>query len=274
MTMTIDPTVKIFADGADLAGVRALCRDPRIAGFTTNPTLMRQAGVTDYEAFGRDVLDVVDDRSVSFEVLSDEFDEMERQALKLASWGTERLRQDPDHQHPGRELGQADRLTVRAGRQRQRDGDHDRGADPDRGREPRRRPGRLRLGVRRTDRRLRPRPAPDHAHGRRASSSPTTQLELIWASPREILNVVQAAEIGCDIITVTHDLLKKLPLLGRDLDAVLARHGRDVLPRRRRRRSHPLAARRHEELECHPIPSSSSTTSGSGSASSTSGTST
>jgi transaldolase len=218
MAPTNAPQVKIFADGADIAGVRELCQDPRIAGFTTNPTLMRQAGVTDYEAFGRDVLEVVGDRPVSFEVLSDEFDEMESQALKLASWGPnvfvkipitnsraessaklitalseqgvnvnvtaimteEQIRTAAENLCAGR----AGYVSVFAGR------------IADSGRDP--------LPIMRT-----------------AVSilQPHEQLELIWASPREVLNIVQAASVGCHVITVTHDLLKKLPLLGRDLDA-------------------------------------------------------
>ena len=79
--------VKIFADGADLKGISNLSRNPLIKGFTTNPTLMRKAGIRDYHAFAREVLEIIGDRPVSFEVFSDEFDEMERQALEIASWG-------------------------------------------------------------------------------------------------------------------------------------------------------------------------------------------
>jgi transaldolase len=217
MALLIDPEVKIFADGADLASVRELCTDPLIAGFTTNPTLIRQAGVTDYETFARQVLEAIDGRPVSFEVLSDEFDEMERQALKIASWGTNVYVKIPITNTRGdssakliRTLSEQDvnvnvtaimtdeqlrtavdslvdglagYVSVFAGR------------IADSGRHP--------LPIMRSAVSL---------------LRPHEQLELIWASPREILNVVQAAEIGCDIITVTHDLLKKLPLLGRDLD--------------------------------------------------------
>ena len=79
--------VKIFADGADRAGILEYYAKPFIKGFTTNPTLMRKAGITDYEAFARDILGTITDRPISFEVFSDEFDEMERQALKIATWG-------------------------------------------------------------------------------------------------------------------------------------------------------------------------------------------
>src|SRR5437660_5823988 len=80
--------VKIFADGADLQGMREMARQPWIKGFTTNPTLMRKAGVPDYRAFARDILAAIPDRPISFEVFSDDFSEMEEQALKIASWGT------------------------------------------------------------------------------------------------------------------------------------------------------------------------------------------
>src|SRR5579883_2788023 len=88
MTNVSDLKVKIFADGADLAGMRALYANPLIRGFTTNPTLMRKAGVTDYEGFAREVLAAIPDRPISFEVFSDDFDDMRRQALKIAGWGT------------------------------------------------------------------------------------------------------------------------------------------------------------------------------------------
>ena len=80
-------TVKIFADGADLAGMLALYRQPYIKGFTTNPTLMRKAGISDYKGFAREVLAAIPDRPISFEVFSDEFSEMERQGREIASWG-------------------------------------------------------------------------------------------------------------------------------------------------------------------------------------------
>jgi transaldolase len=88
MTVTVnDLRVKVFADGADLDGIRHLAADPRIRGFTTNPTLMRQAGVHDYERFAHDVLALIDGRPISFEVFSDDFDEMEKQARRIAAWG-------------------------------------------------------------------------------------------------------------------------------------------------------------------------------------------
>jgi transaldolase len=99
-----DLKVKIFADGADVAVIRAMAARPWIRGFTTNPSLMRKAGVSDYAGFARTVLAVVPDRPVSFEVFADEFDEMERQALEIAS-GPQRLRQDPRDEHAGNFAG-------------------------------------------------------------------------------------------------------------------------------------------------------------------------
>ena len=96
--------VKIFADGADLASILELAKNPLIAGFTTNPTLMRKAGVTDYESFGRELTRAIPDRPFSFEVLSDDFDEMEQQALQHCGLGRKRLRENPHHQHPPRKV--------------------------------------------------------------------------------------------------------------------------------------------------------------------------
>ena len=209
-------TVKIFADGADLAGMLALYRQPYVKGFTTNPTLMRKAGITDYRAFAKEVLRAIPDRPISFEVFSDEFGEMERQASEIASWGdnvyvkipvsntrgesaaplVRRLSQDgvklnvtallPLEQV--REIthalagGAPACISVFAGRMA------DTGVDP---------------VPMMTDALAVMRDAPN--------------AELIWASPRELLNIFQADAIGCHIITVTHDILKKLSLVGRDL---------------------------------------------------------
>jgi transaldolase len=209
--------IKVFADGADIAGIRKLADDPLIAGITTNPTLMRKAGIEDYEAFATELLEVVPDRPISFEVFSDDFAEMERQALKVSSWadnvfvkvpitnteGASSLDLVRRLSHDGIKLnvtalmtgkqvegsaaalegGTPAYVSVFAGRIA------DAGVDP----EP--------IMVAALDT-LRPLPG----------------VELIWASPREVLNIVQADRIGCHIITVTHDLLAKLHLLGRDLD--------------------------------------------------------
>jgi transaldolase len=224
-----DFTVKIFADGADIAGIRKLAADPLIKGFTTNPTLMRKVGITDYEAFSKEVLDVIEGRPISFEVFADDDAEIERQALKIASWGDNiyvkipvmttngvstaalagRLAsqgvqlnitammtvQQVEEVLPSLEGGPASYVSLFAGRVA------DTGVDPI--------------------------PMMKQVLSIIASEP---QIELIWASPRELLNIVQANDIGCDVITVTHDLLGKLSGLGKDLhqfslETVLMFHG-------------------------------------------------
>jgi transaldolase len=208
--------VRVFADGADLDAIRALAANPLITGFTTNPTLMRQAGVTDYAVFSKEAIDIVGDRPISLEVFSDEFDEMERQARLLASWGPNVYVKIPiTNTRAESSLPLVSRLSaegvkvnvtalmtveqveatvaalgdgapacisVFAGRIA------DSGVDP--------------IPTMRRSLEL---------------MAPSPQLELIWASPRELLNVVQAHEVGCHIITATPDILKKLPTLGKDL---------------------------------------------------------
>ena len=208
--------VKVFADGADLDGIRRLAADPLIKGFTTNPTLMRKAGVADYARFGRDVLEVVPDRPVSFEVFSDDPPEMERQARLIASWGDNVYVKVPVTDTHGTPTANLLRRLSVAGVQLNVTG--------------------LTLisqveqvaaclegevaavvsvfAGRIADTGVDPLPVMSEALDV-LSSSPRT--ELLWASPREILNVVQADQIGCHIITVTHDLLKKVDLLGYDL---------------------------------------------------------
>jgi len=209
--------VKLFADGANRAGILALYANPLIKGFTTNPTLMHAAGLRDYEAFAREVIELVPDRPISFEVFSDDFDEMERQALKIAAWGDNVYVKIPVTNCGGesaapllRRLSAAEiKLNVTALMTPRQVGEVAvclEGGPPscisvfagriaDTGRDP------VPIMVEALDL-LRAHP----------------QIELIWASPREILNIFQANCIGCHIITVTHDLLKKLPLVGRDLD--------------------------------------------------------
>ena len=106
--------VKIFADGADKAGMLEMYAKPYIKGITTNPTLMRKAGITDYRAFAKDILAAIPDRPISFEVFSDEFREMERQAMDIAGWGDQRVRQDSDHQHASRALIRTDSHVGKA----------------------------------------------------------------------------------------------------------------------------------------------------------------
>lgn len=217
MTKTVQELkVQIFADGADKAGMLEMYRLPHISGFTTNPTLMRKVGLTDYQAFAREIVQAIPDRPISFEVFSDEFDEMERQANLISTWGDNVYVKIPvtnTRAEPATELvrrlaargvklnvtalmtveqvrvvsqalagGPSSYISVFAGR------------IADTGRDP------LPL-LREALDVMRPQP----------------QQELIWASPRELLNIFQADDIGCHVITVTNDILKKLSLVGKDL---------------------------------------------------------
>jgi len=211
-----DLRVKIFADGADYAGMLEMYRQPHIKGFTTNPTLMRKAGVTDYRAFAKDILRTIPDRPISFEVFADEFDEMGRQAREIASWGRNVYVKIPITNTRGEAslslirtlAGQGIKVNVTALltlRQVREVADAIAGPTPcyvsvfagriaDTGRDP----------------------SPIMAAAIELLR-PYPNLELIWASPRELLNIFHAEAVGCHIITVTHDLLKKLSLVGKDL---------------------------------------------------------
>ncbi len=211
-------TVKLFADGADPAGMRALYGNPLIRGFTTNPTLMRKAGIGDYRVFAREILQAIPDRPISFEVFSDEFDQMERQAMEIAGWGSHVYVKIPvtttrgksshslvkrlvsrgvkvnvtamlaldqvQHVLPALSGASSAYVSVFAGRVA------DTGQDP------------VPLMAAAVEL-LRPYP----------------NVELIWASPRELLNIFQADAIGCHIVTATHDILSKLHLVGKSLHA-------------------------------------------------------
>jgi len=209
-------TVRVFADGADIADIRRLAADPVIAGFTTNPTLMRKAQVDDYERFAREALECVPDRPISFEVFSDEFDEMERQARKIARWGDNVYVKIPITNTEGASsLDLVRRLTadgvqlnitaLLTNEQVDATAAALEGGSPacvsvfagriaDTGREPE--PFMVRA---------------------LETLRPLGGVELVWASPREVLNIAQADRIGCHIITVTPDLLAKLCLFGKDL---------------------------------------------------------
>jgi transaldolase len=208
--------VKVFADGADIAGIRKLADDPLIAGFTTNPTLMRKAGVEDYEQFARELLECVSDRPISFEVLSDDFEEMGRQAFEIASWGDNVYVKIPITNTEGASsLALVRRLTgdgVRVNVTALMTNDQVEAAA-----------AALEGGAaafvsvfagRIADSGREPEPIMAQAV---ETLRPLPGVELIWASPREVLNIVQADRIGCHVITVTHDLLAKVGLLGRDL---------------------------------------------------------
>ena len=215
--MVTDLKVKLFADGAERAGLLKMYQNPLIRGFTTNPTLMRKAGITDYEAFAKDILSAVPDRPISFEVFADEFDEMERQALKISRWGDNVYTKIPVTNtrressldlicrlaRKGAKLNVTALMTldqVRDVGAALADGPSAyvsvfAGRIADTGRDP------VPLMAAAVEL-LRPYP----------------NLELIWASPRELLNIFQADSVGCHIITATHDLLQKLTLVGKDLD--------------------------------------------------------
>jgi len=212
-----DLKVKIFADGADKEEMVEMYRKPYIKGFTTNPTLMRMAGVSDYEAFAMDVIQAIPDRPISFEVFSDDFDEMERQALKIANWGENVYVKIPVTNTAGKSsLGLVEKLadagvkvnvTAMMPLSQVKDMVNVLAGGPsayvsvfagriaDSGRDP----------------------VPIMAAAVE-SCSDYPNIELIWASPRELLNIFQADDIGCHIITVTNDVLKKLSLIGKDLD--------------------------------------------------------
>jgi transaldolase len=208
--------VKLFADGADVPRMVALNAQPYIHGFTTNPTLMRRAGVRDYRAFAREVLGAIRDKPVSFEVLADEFGEMERQAHEIAAWGANVYVKIPVTNTSGdssvallaRLVHARIKLNVTAVMTLEQVRAVAAVLDPalpscvsvfagriaDTGIDP------VPL-LQQAVQILRTRPA----------------AELMWASPRETLNICQAEAAGCHIITVTADILGKLSLLGYDL---------------------------------------------------------
>jgi transaldolase len=208
---------KIFADGADLDGIVALAREPHISGFTTNPTLMWKAGLTDYEEFGRRILAEIDELPISFEVLADESPDMRRQAERIATWGDNVYVKIPVSNTRGESMadlagalsGDGIKVNVTAlftPRQvAEITGAVAGGA-----------PSYLSVFAGRiADAGVDPVPIMREALEIMAEAP---RAELIWASPRELLNLVQADAIGCHVITMTYDLLVKLPSLGKDLD--------------------------------------------------------
>ena len=210
--------VRLFSDGADVAGILEMYAKPWIRGFTTNPTLMRKAGVSDYESFAHTLVHAVPDRPISFEVFADDEAEMERQALTIATWGANVNVKIPVTNRAGVFLGPLIRrlsaagvalnvtavltleqvawvaealapdapaiISVFAGRIA------DTGVDP----------------------------IPVMAEAKRMLRL-LPDVQLLWASPRELLNIFQANEAGCDIITVPPEILRKLELVGKDLAA-------------------------------------------------------
>ncbi len=211
--------IKIFADGADLEGILALSQDSRISGFTTNPTLMRKSGVLDYEGFAHKVLDHVTALPVSFEVFSDEVDEMCRQARLIAGWGDNVYVKIPVTNTKGESTAplvrrlsdEGLRLNVTAILPLRQVSEMAEALSGSRG-------GIVSIFAGRVADTGRD-PVPLMTESLEILA-PHPNLELLWASPREILNVRQAEQIGCHIITVTHELLNKLPGLDRELDDV------------------------------------------------------
>lgn len=208
--------VKIYADGADREGMLEMYEKSYIQGFTTNPTLMRKAGIEDYESFARDILEVISDRPISFEVFADEFEEMERQALEIAKWGDNvyvkipitNTRQQSASGLIQRLSSQGVRLNITA--ILALDQVREVAAAVQNG------PGCI-VSVfagRIADTGVDPIPIMKDAL---AILQPVPNAELLWASPREVLNIYQADAIGCDIITATNDLLRKLSLAGKNL---------------------------------------------------------
>ena len=209
-------SVKIFADGADLKGISNLSRNPLIKGFTTNPTLMRKAGIQDYRAFALEVLGIIGERPVSFEVFSDEFAEMERQAREIASWGRNIYVKIPVTNTRREFAGDLIRQLAGAGVQLNITAllTNDQVKDVLRCLSPETRSYVSVFAGRIADTGRDPVPLMAEAV-RLLGANP--KAELIWASPRELLNIFHADAIGCHIITVTHDVLSKLPLVGKDL---------------------------------------------------------
>ena len=210
--------IKLFADGADLDGIKEMAANPLIKGFTTNPTLMRKAGITDYKAFARQVLAAVTDRPVSFEVFDDDFEQMERQALEIASWGENVNVKIPVTNTKGQFCGpliknlstQGVKLNVTAIMTLDQVRSVTENLAPET-------PAIVSVFAGRIADTGRD-PVPVMAESVTVLKA-RPRAELIWASPRELLNVFQADEIGCHIITATNDILKKLPLVGKDLTA-------------------------------------------------------
>jgi transaldolase len=209
--------VKIYADGADVEHMKALASESHIQGFTTNPTLMRQAGVPDYGMFVKELTTEITDKPISFEVFSDDFAEMERQALRLHEFGSNVYVKIPITDTNGRSSESLMRRLATAGVRVNATAlmtlDQVAVAASSLGDAP---GGFISVFAGRVaDAGLDPVPVMQAA---KALIARYAQLELLWASPREVFNVVQADLAGCDIITLTPDLLAKLVLLGRDLD--------------------------------------------------------
>jgi transaldolase len=208
--------IKIFTDGANVAQMIELAADPLVQGFTTNPTLMRQAGIADYATFVKELTSQITEHPISFEVISDEFAEMERQAHCLHEFGDNVFVKIPITDTSGASAAPLMARLAAAGVSVNATAlmslDQVRVATDALGGGP---PAVISVFAGRiADAGIEPVPLMSEAKSILRSHS---NLELLWASPREVLNVVQADQVGCDIITMTPDLLKKLASLGRDL---------------------------------------------------------
>ena len=211
-----DLKVQVFADGADIEGIRNLRANPLIRGFTTNPTLMKQAGIKDYLKFSKEVIEAIDGLPISLEVFSDDFSEMKTQALKLSALGSNvnvkipitNTNSEPSSKLVSELAKEGVSLNVTALFTLKQVDDTVAALQGSRKSYISVFAGRI------ADAGVDPMPIMEGALQVMRSEK---QLELIWASPREVLNIVQADQIGCHVITVTHDLLKKLPGLGKDL---------------------------------------------------------
>lgn len=211
-----DLKIKIFADGANVKEMKRVYGEGLVKGFTTNPTLMRKDGVTDYVSFAKDVLSEIKDMPISFEVFTDDFEAMERQAMEIGSWGENVYVKIPvtntkgdasydlikDLTNNKRKLNVTAILTIE---QVEKVVDHLNPETPsivsvfagriaDTGRDP----------------------IPYMKQSREIIEDKPNS-ELLWASSRELLNIIQAEECGCHIITVTNDILKKLQMVNKDL---------------------------------------------------------
>ena len=216
-TNVADLKVKIFADGADKAGMLEMASKSFVKGLTTNPTLMKKAGIVDYKAFALEILSEIKEKPISFEVFSDDFDEMEKQALEIASWGNNvyvklpitNTKGEPIYNLISKLANKKVKLNVTAIMTLEQVKNVVNnlnssvpsyvsvfaGRIADTGRDP------LPLMI-------------DCVNALKANPL----AELIWASPRELFNIFQADQIGCQVITVTNDVLKKLDLVGKDLN--------------------------------------------------------
>jgi len=208
--------VKLFQDGADIGAMVTAKKSGRVAGFTTNPTLMRKAGITDYKAFALQVINAIPDLPISFEVFSDDFNTMEQEAREIATWGGDTYVKIPITNTKSessapliRKLsGEGFSLNVTAMLTLEQVEEVAAAVDPK---------SRTIVSVfagRIADTGVDPVPMMRKAV---EILEKLPKAELLWASPREVLNVVQAEECGCHIITATPDIIAKVPLLGKDL---------------------------------------------------------